>query len=81
MYVRLPLWEIRYLGVPFCKICNSASDRLSSSMLCTSVSKIPGSNDASFSFCLLNRCARHGSDLPGMSDHRHRALPAGAPFR
>jgi hypothetical protein len=50
MDVRLQLWEIRYLGVPFCKICNSASDRLSSSMLCTSVSKIPGSNDASFSF-------------------------------
>ena len=50
MDVRLPLWEICYLGVPFCKICNSASDRLSSSMLCTSVSKIPGSNDATFSF-------------------------------
>ena len=80
MDVRLPLWEIRYLGVPFCKICNSASDRLSSSMLYTS-QQDPRLERRQFLFCLLNRCTRHGSDLPGLSDHRDRALSAGAPFR
>lgn len=43
------LWKGRYLQMRLFRICSSASERLSSSMLRTSVSKVPCLIDVSFS--------------------------------